>query len=99
MANKFNPPEKCPKCGGVMEAGAFVTNGDDSDVEAGLYLNELSSTDMWWKVEMREEKALLSSKKTKELVLAKPAGGPINVLHYRCADCGFLESYAPQSLQ
>ena len=95
MAGKFNPPEKCIKCGGTMEAGAFVTNGDDTDVEAGLYLDEVSSTDMWWKVESREEKALLSSKKSKELVLAKPAGGPITVLHYRYSDCGYVESYAP----
>ncbi len=97
MAAKFNAPTKCVKCGGPMEAGIYVTNSDDSDVESGMYANELESTDLWWRLEQKEEKALLSSKKTTELVLAKPAGGPVMVLHYRCGDCGFIESYAPPS--
>jgi predicted nucleic-acid-binding Zn-ribbon protein len=99
MANQFNPPTKCIKCGGVMESGAVVTNGDDSNVDAGMYLNELSSTGIWWKVEVQEEKGLLSGKRSKELMLVKPVGGPLQVLHYRCVECGYLESYAPKFLQ
>ncbi len=95
MAAKFSAPVKCIKCGGPMEAGIFVTNGDDSDVEAGMHANELDSTDLWWKVEVKEEKALLSAKKSQESVLVKPAGGPILVMPYRCDDCGYVESYAP----
>jgi hypothetical protein len=77
-----------------MEAGIFVT---DEIVSEGDIVSELASTNMWWKVEVREHKGLLSGKKTQAQVLVMPTGGPLKVLHYRCADCSYVESYAPQS--
>jgi hypothetical protein len=94
MPEKFNPPTICSKCGGVMEAGAFVGNNVGA-AQAGVFVEGTPSTVRWWKVEPREEKGLLSGKINKGLALVKPEGGPLLVLHYRCVDCGYLESYAP----
>ncbi len=91
MPENFNPPTRCPKCGGAMDAGVFVT---DEIVSEGDPVSELASINKWWKVEVREHKGLLSSKKTHAEVLVMPAGGPLRVFHYRCTNCGYLELYA-----
>ena len=93
MPDKFDPPATCPKCGGAMEAGAFVGNNVGA-AQAGVFIEGTPSAVRWWKVEAREEKGLLSGKLSKGLALVQPEGGPLVVLHYHCVKCGFLEAYA-----
>jgi hypothetical protein len=93
MPEKFSPPTTCMKCGGAMEAGAFV-GGNVSPAQAGIFVEGTPSAVKWWKVEPREQKGLLSGKVSKGLALVVPEGGPHLVLHYHCSVCGFLEAYA-----
>jgi len=76
-----------------MEAGAFVGN-NTSSAQAGVFVEGTPSAVRWWKVEPREERGALTGRVSKGLALIQPDGGPLLVLHYHCAECGFLEAYA-----
>jgi hypothetical protein len=89
MEKKFTPPTKCRVCGGTMEAGAITTTRDVYGRGHGIPFQEISSSDLWWKVETSQERNTAG-----KLVLIKPEPGPLTVLHYRCVDCGYLESYS-----
>jgi hypothetical protein len=80
MPGKFNPPTTCIKCGGAMEVGTYL--GYRSIPRPGLQAENVGDTMKWWKLQDGH-------------VLVKPQGDPLMVLHYRCTDCGYLESYAP----
>lgn len=79
MPGKFNPPTACIKCGGLMEAGTYL--GIKSIPRPGLRVENIGDTSKWWKLQGHE--------------LVRPQGDPLLVLHYRCVECGYLESYAP----
>ena len=85
MADKFTPPTKCPKCGGAMESGTLRTTRESYKIIEGYPFAQLTSGELWYRVE---------TSKDGQLVMMNPADGPFMVLHYRCVDCGYLESYA-----
>jgi len=92
MPTKFTPPTKCPKCGGPLEPGSYL--GYKTLPMTGLRAEDIGDTSKWWKLELGEGDSLLGGKKPGH-VLVRPEGDPLLVLHYRCVDCGYLESYAP----
>ena len=81
----FTPPEKCPRCGGTMEAGALRTTRENSQIIERYPFEQLTSGELWYKLEQIKDG---------KWVLLNPAGGALMVLHYRCTECGYLESYA-----
>ena len=85
MANKLAPPTKCPRCSGTMESGTLRTTRENYRIIEGYPFAELTSGELWYRIE---------TSATGQLVLKTPEGGPLMVLHYRCTDCGYLESYA-----
>ena len=97
MAGKFNPPTNCPKCNGLLEAGTYL--GYKSIPRSGLRMEDSGDSAKWWKVEAGDGTKLFSGGPVKGHVLVKPEGDPLLVLHYRCTDCGYLESYAPGALE
>jgi len=84
MADKFTPPMKCRICGGEMEAGTLTTSRQTLGAD-GFPFARLTSAELWYR--------LVTDDKNRRVIQA-PAGGPLMVLHYRCVDCGYLESYA-----
>ena len=98
MTDKFKAPTQCPKCSGTVEAGAYI-GSNVSSAQAGMNIEGTPSALKWWKVQTREQKGILSGRVTKGLALVLPQGGPITVLQYRCVECGFLESYAPDPVE
>lgn len=84
MTNKFTPPTTCRICGGNMEVGTLRTTRESYKVIEGYPFEQVSTAELWYKLE---------SKGDGKFGL-KNEGGPLMVLHYRCVDCGYLESYA-----
>jgi predicted nucleic-acid-binding Zn-ribbon protein len=88
----FTPPQSCPKCGGAMQEGLTEINSESVKRSAGNPALGarvvLGGSPSWWAIEAPEKPGIADK------VLA---GTPIQVLTYRCQQCGFLESYAPQS--
>ena len=84
MANKFAPPTTCRICGGAMEAGTLTTSRDTYSA-SGYPFADLISAELWFK---------LTLGKKEKLVIQPSTDGPCMVFHYRCVDCGYLESYA-----
>jgi hypothetical protein len=85
MADKFTPPTTCRICGGTMEAGALRTTRENYTIIEGYPFSQLTSSELWYKV---------GAAKDGKPAIFTPAGGPLMVFHYRCMDCGYLESYA-----
>lgn len=85
MADKFNPPTTCRICGGAMEAGAVKTTRENSTIIERYPFEQLTSGELWYKLELKPDG---------KFVMLNPQGGALMVLHYRCVECGYLESYA-----
>ena len=85
MTTVFNPPTTCRNCGGVMEVGTLKTTRENSTIIEGYPFEQLSSGELWYKLEQKQDG---------KFVMLNHAGGALMVLHYRCTDCGYLESYA-----
>ena len=85
MTGKFTPPTKCRICGGTMEAGALRTTRESYRVPDKYPFEQLTSGELWYRLEQKPDG---------KFAMLNPEGGPLMVLHYRCADCGYLESYA-----
>lgn len=90
MAENFAPPAKCSKCGGDMEQGLGITKdmaqlGNDYVFEDSDVLRE-----HWQKVERTSAKSF-----GRQYQGYRKVGAPLIILHYRCVNCGYLESYAP----
>jgi len=96
MSTKFTPPTQCIKCGGAMQAGTYL--GYKSIPRSGLRAEDLGDTAKWWQVQVGEGASLFGAAVSGH-VLVKPQGDPLLVLHYRCVDCGYLESYAPGTVE
>lgn len=97
MAN-FKPPELCMKCGGTMQEGFAVDNSKVVSAGHPAYGKrvKLGGSSSWWQVapaKQGQSAGILGEETFKlDLVLA---GESIQVFTYRCQDCGYLESYAP----
>jgi hypothetical protein len=90
MAGTFNPPTACAKCGGALEAG-FSVNKDMKQLGADYVFEDTETLiEGWQKIERAAGKFLGRAYEGYKL-----AGICLQVLHYRCVDCGYLESYAP----
>ncbi len=85
MADKFTPPTTCRICSGAMEAGTLRTTRENSTIIERYPFEQLSSGELWYKLEPAKDG---------KFVMLNPKDGPLMVLHYRCQDCGYLESYA-----
>jgi hypothetical protein len=68
-----------------MEAGALKTTRENSTIIERYPFEQLSSGELWYKLE-----SIADGK----FVMRNPLGGALMVLHYRCTECGYLESYA-----
>jgi hypothetical protein len=85
MTDKFNPPTTCRICGGAMEAGTLRTTRENYTIIERYPFEQLTSGELWYKLEPAKEG---------KYVMLNPQGGALMVLHYRCIECGYLESYA-----
>jgi len=85
MTDKFTPPTTCSICGGSMEMGTLKTTRESYLVPDNYPFALLTTGELWYQVD-EDEKGALGMK--------VPKGGPFMVLHFRCVDCGHLESYA-----
>lgn len=101
MSGNFKPPSTCPKCNGSMEEGFAVDNDKVLNPPHPAYGERMSlgGSESWWRLsEPKDEKdgsvGLFGMGFKAEKVIYDTQG--IQVFVYRCQDCGFLESYAPQ---
>ena len=85
MTDKFNPPATCRICGGAMESGTLKTTREGYKIPERYPFEQLTSGELWYKLE---------PVKDGKFAMLNPEGGPFMVLHYRCTECGYLESYA-----
>ena len=85
----FTPPEKCLRCGGPMEKGLSITK-DMAQLNDYVFGNNDPLREHWQRVEWSQMKFLGSVSEGYRKI-----GAPLIVLHYRCVNCGLLESYAP----
>ena len=85
MADKFNPPTTCRICGGAMEAGTVKTTRENYTIIERYPFDQLTSGELWYKLDLNKDG---------KYVMLNPQGGPFMVVHFRCTDCGYLESYA-----
>jgi len=85
MAEKFTAPTTCRICGGMMELGSTRTTRESYLVPDRYPFEQLSAGELWYRLEQKPDG---------KFALLNSPDGPLMVLHYRCADCGYLESYA-----
>jgi len=85
MVDKFTAPTTCRICGGTMEAGTLKTSREGYRVPDNYPFAQLTYGELWYRLEVPNDG---------QLMMKIPEDGPFMVLHYRCADCGYLESYA-----
>lgn len=81
----FTSPTNCRLCGGTMQVGTLTTSRETYHTAHAVRMDRLSSAELWF---------MLGYNQKQEVVLAIPPDGPYMVYHYRCAECGYLESYA-----
>ena len=80
----------CPKCSGAMEEGLqFNHKLNEVSDNYVIEINELTR-DRWQKTEDASDKFL-----GREYSGKRRVGPRLSVITYRCAVCGYLESYAP----
>ena len=68
-----------------MEAGFIRTTRENYTIPERFPFGNLMSGELWYQ---------LTTAPDGKLLMMNPQGGPLMVLHYRCIDCGYLESYA-----
>jgi hypothetical protein len=92
MMSGFSQPQTCPKCGGRMQEGITEINKEiprhELDVDYPAYGASvvLGGSPAWWAIKAPERPGIADRVLT---------GKYMQVLTYRCEQCGFLESYAP----
>ena len=98
MAEKFSPPTKCRFCGGPMKEGVFLPKSDTVGYKGhkDQFIQNTAAVETWWEVAFHENTVF--GMKTAGRALTG-MGIPFLVLHYRCEDCGYLESYAPEAVK
>ena len=90
MTGKFMAPTICPKCSGRMEEGLnfdkdILQLSEDYVIEEKELMREY-----WQKTEDATGKFL-----GREYAGKRRVGSRLAVVTFRCADCGYLEAYAP----
>jgi hypothetical protein len=90
MAEKFAPPTKCLRCGGALEEGLGITKDMAQLPDDHIFEDTEPMREHWQKAERAEGKFL-----GRQYQGYRRSGPRLVILHYRCVDCGFLESYAP----
>ena len=85
MADKFTPPTTCRLCGGSMVVGTLKTTRENYRIPDRYPFEQLTTGELWFGLEEKPDG---------NFVLLNSQDGPLMVLHYRCTDCGYLESYA-----
>ena len=90
MAETFTPPTKCLRCGGAMEEGLGITKDMAQLSDDYVFEDSEPVREHWQKVERAQAKFM-----GRQYQGYRKAGPRLIILHYRCVDCGFLESYAP----
>jgi len=68
-----------------MQAGALRTTRENYTIIERYPFEQISTGELWYALEQKEDGRFL---------MLTPPGGPLMVLHYRCSNCGYLESYA-----
>ena len=84
MPNTFNPPTTCRICGGVMQAGTLKTTRESYSYDKYPF-KQLTLGELWYALE---------DAGSENYIVKVSEGGPFMVFHYRCTECGYLESYA-----
>lgn len=84
MTGTFNPPSTCRLCGGSMKIGMIKTTRESYSYEKYPF-HQLTSGELWYELEDVGDG---------KYIVRLPDGGPLMVFHYRCVECGYLESYA-----
>ena len=92
MTDKFTISTVCPKCSGNMEEGLSFDFkmgelSDDYVIENSELIRE-----RWQRTENATGKFL-----GREYAGKRRIGPRLAIVTYRCAGCGYLESYAPSS--
>ena len=85
MTGKFTPPTTCRICGGTMQAGTLRTTRESFRIPERFPFEQLTSSELWYALEQKPDG---------KYVMLTSVDGPLMVLHFRCAECGYLESYA-----
>ncbi|KAA0285018.1 MAG: hypothetical protein EDM79_00760 [Chloroflexi bacterium] len=94
MTDLFNPPETCRICSGTMQTGTLKTTREGYMIPDRYPFERLTSGELWYALEqMPDGKFVMLNKPDGKFVMLNK-DGPLMVLHYRCEDCGYLESYA-----
>ncbi len=92
----FEPPTTCIKCGGSMEEGLAVDNAKTVPEGYPAYGKRVSlgGSASWWQITPADPGLKVGpiGDFTADRVLA---GQKKQIFTYRCPDCGYLESYAP----
>ena len=84
MTGTFTFPSTCRLCGGSMKIGMIKTIRENYFYEKYPF-HQLTSGELWYELE-----AVGDGK----YIVRLPEDGPLMVFHYRCVECGYLESYA-----
>jgi len=97
MAAKFTPPVTCPHCGGTMKEGVLMPKRETASWggHKGSFIQNNVWVETWWEVGYLESSTFGIKSSGRALVCTE---APYLVLHYRCVDCGYLESYAPEAV-
>jgi hypothetical protein len=90
MTEKFAPPTKCLKCGAAMELGLGITKDMAQLSDDYVFEDTEPVREHWQKAEKADGKFL-----GRQYQGYRKVGPRLIILHYRCVDCGYLESYAP----
>jgi hypothetical protein len=59
----------------------------------GTFIQNIVMVETWWEVGYHESSTFGLESSGRALLCTE---APFLVLHYRCVDCGYLESYAPE---
>jgi predicted nucleic-acid-binding Zn-ribbon protein len=101
MVHALQPPSSCIKCGGSLVEGLAVDNSKIVPEGYPAYGKKLKlgGSASWWRLVPAEKNArkagpLPGADFEADKVVA---GERFQIFTYRCEQCGYLESYAPQA--
>lgn len=93
----FQAPGSCIKCGGSLEEGLAVDNSKQVQDDHPAFGENLSmgGSPSWWRIVPADPGSsagvLGLSFKVSKII----SGQKRQIFTYRCSECGYLESYAP----
>jgi predicted nucleic-acid-binding Zn-ribbon protein len=94
---EFQPPTTCIKCGGQLEEGLAVDNSKQVQDDHPAFGENLSmgGSPSWWRITPANPDASVGVLGHSFKVAKIITGEKRQIFSYRCSDCGYLESYAP----